>query len=151
MRSRIPRFRLRDLLLLMAAVCVVVAALRTPVIQAWNNQGHGGWMRASPFTDVLVQGDDVVVEFRGARYELVSINGASTEAILESAWRRYGFLGEKRFIEDLPEVLAGMGFPRKRAVSLVLRDAGGNKIEAAEAPMTAQNRARVYQANGSRR
>jgi hypothetical protein len=139
-----------DLLMVMAWMCIALAVLRRPVFQMWNNQGHGGWMRASPFTDVLVQEDAAIVEFRAAHYELVSINGASTAEILDSAGDLYGSLGEKRFVEDLPEVLTGMGFPRTATVSLVLRDAEGNLVDVPEAPMTAENRVRVYQAQRSR-
>jgi hypothetical protein len=135
----------------MAGMCIALAVLRRPVSQAWNNMGHADWMRASPFTDVLVQGDAAFVEFLGARYELISINGASTAEILDSARDSYGAsYGEKRFIEDLPEVLDEMGFNRKATVSLVLRDAEGNLVDIPEAPMTAQNRNRVYRAQMSR-
>jgi hypothetical protein len=136
------RFTLLHLMLFVAAVSVLVP----PCYRSWNNLGHADWTRASPFTDVRVDGDAAMVEFRGARYELVSINDASTQAILRSARHRYGFLGEKRFIEDLPEVLAGMGFTRKDTVSLELCDSKGNRVCVPNAPMTNENRNRVYQA-----
>jgi hypothetical protein len=146
-QTRVIRFRLTHLMLFMAAVSVVVIIS----FRNLNNLGHSGWTRASPFTDVQVDGDAAFVEFRGARYELVSINKASTKAILRSARHRYGHLGEKRFIEDLPEVLAGMGFAQKETVSLVLCDSNGKRVYVADAPMTAENRNRVYQASNSRR
>jgi hypothetical protein len=136
------RFSLKHLMFYMAVVGVCVLV----IYRNWNNLGHADWKRASPFTDVQVDGDTAVVEFRGARYQLVSINQASTRSILRSARHRYGHLGEKRFIEDLPEVLAGMGFARKETVSLVLCDSTGKTVHVADAPMTAENRNRLYQA-----
>jgi hypothetical protein len=134
------RFSMIDLMLFVAIVCAFVL----PVYRAFNSVGHSSWPRGSPFTDVAVDGDAADVEFRGARYELVSINDAPTKAILTSARRRFDSQGEKRFIEDLPEVLGGMGLEPKKAVSLVLRDADGNEVHVADAPMTAANRDVVY-------
>ena len=144
--SGVPRFRLQQLLLSVAVLCVLVL----PIYRYLNNLGHATWMRASPFTDVQVDEDAAWVEFRGARYELVSINNASVKSILSSARHRYGYRGEKRFIEDLPEVLAGMGFEQKPTVSLVLRDSDGEELTVADAPMTANNRYLVMEANDSR-
>src|SRR5262245_30615847 len=62
------RFRISHLMLLTVAVAVVAPLL----YQHWNNAGHADWMRASPFTDVQVKGDTVLVEFNKVRYELVS-------------------------------------------------------------------------------
>jgi hypothetical protein len=139
---RIGRFSLLHLMLFVAAVSVVVP----PLYRYFNNFGHADWTRTSPFTDVQVEGDAAFVQFRGARYELVSINKASTKSILRSSRHRYGHLAEKRFIEDLPEVLVGMGFAPKETVSLVLRDATGKTVHVADAPMTEENRLLVYQA-----
>ena len=87
-QANVVRFRLLHLMLFIAAVGVLVASIRTPYFQYLNNRGHGEWTPASPFTDVQVEGDVAVVEFRGARYKLVSINKASTKEILRSARRR---------------------------------------------------------------
>ena len=141
------RFRLRHLLAFMACICVIVACLRTPFLQARNNHGHSDWPRASPFTRVDLTNDVAQVEFDGEQYELVSINGKSTKQILTSARRRYGSsLGDKRFIEDLPAVLGGLGLsPDATDVDLVLTDSAGTTIEVKDAPMTAANRSLVYQ------
>ena len=152
MPTGVTRFRLKQLLLFVTALCVAAACLRTPFLQMLNNRWHSDWVRASPFTDVRVERDVVLVEFDGARYELVSINGATSKDILRSARRRYGSLVEKRFIEDLPEVLGGLGMsPNESTVELVLRDSTGKKVEVADAPMTAENRSRVYRSNSNRR
>ena len=86
----------------------------------------------------------VEVEFEDARYRLVSINDVSTQAILRSARHRYGWFGDKRFREDLPQVLSGMGMEPRPTVSLVMRNMQGEEIRVDEAFLAAENRARVY-------
>ncbi len=141
-----PRFRLRQMLAFVAFVCVIAALLRTPFLQTRNNLGHTDWLRGSPFTRVDLKDGTAQVEFEGKPYELVSINGKTTEQILDSSRRRFGSsLGEKRFIEDLPAVLGGLGLnPDETAVDLVLIDSDGKTVEIKDAPMTEANRALVY-------
>ena len=139
------QFRLKQLLLFVTVLCVVGAVFRTPFLQSLNNSGHSDWVRASPFTYVEVNEDVATVEFNDASYELVSINDVPTADILRSARRRYGWSGEKRFIEDLPEVMGGLGLsPDETSVDLVLRDAAGEEVIVKDAPMTEENRSRVY-------
>lgn len=146
------QFQLRHLMLLVTISCIAVALFRTPFLQARNNQGHTDWVRASPFTFVEVDADDVQVQFEGERYELVSINGTSTKGILRSAHRQFGSLGEKRFIEDLPEVLVGLGAsPDDTTVDLVLTNAAGDEVVVSDAPMTAENRSLVYASSRAKR
>lgn len=130
-------------------VCIAVALFGRPLVQSWNNDGHAEWKRASPFTDVQINGDDVVVEFNQQSYGLVSINEAATEEILRAAKHHFGFSGRKRFVEDLPQVLIRMGMPDEDTVDLVLKDAKGQLVYAAEAPMTAKNRSLIYQNRGN--
>lgn len=144
------RFNLKQLLVYISLFCLLVACLRTPFLQARNNQGHSEWLRASPFTKVSLNNDTAEVEFNEKVYELVSINGKTTRQILTSSRRRYGSsMAEKRFIEDLPAVLGGLGLsPDATSVDLVLRDSTGKTTEVQDAPMTAENRARVYVSSG---
>ena len=81
------------------------------------------WARLSPFTDVIVHGDAATVQFDGQAYELVSIDDIPTKAILAVAKQSYGNLWEKRFVEDIVEVLEQVGRRPEENVKLVLRDA----------------------------
>ena len=103
------------------------------------------WARLSPFTDVIVHGDAATVQFDGQAYELVSIDDVPTKAILAIAKNTYGNLGEKRFVEDIVEVLEQLGRRPERNVKLVLRDAQSGAIKTVDrAPLTAENRRQVY-------
>jgi beta-lactamase regulating signal transducer with metallopeptidase domain len=104
-----------------------------------------GWARLSPFTAVHVKNDAADVEFEGKQYELVSIDGLTTKELLDGARKKYGTRWEKRFVEDLVEVMDGMGHRPAATVKLVLRDPASSEAKTVErAPMTAENRAKVY-------
>jgi hypothetical protein len=106
-----------------------------------------GWARLSPFTDVSVRGDAATVQFDGQTYELVSIDDVPTKAILAVAKKSYGNLWEKRFVEDIVEVLEQLGRRPEKTVKLVLRDAQSGAIKTVDrAPLTAENRRQVYAA-----
>ena len=103
------------------------------------------WARLSPFSEVVVEGTDVEVVVQGERYKLKRIDGLTTEEILESAKKQFGKLGEKRFVEDLVEVLAGMGHMPGQVVSLELEDLESHEtVQISAVPMTRENRQKVY-------
>ena len=106
-----------------------------------------GWARLSPFTDVNVRGDAATVQFDGQTYELVSIDDVATKAILALAKKSYGNLWEKRFVEDIVEVLERLGRRPEKTVKLLLRDPQSGALKTVDrAPLTAENRRRVYAA-----
>lgn len=145
--ASLKRFNLKHLLQFVTITCVLVALLGPFLMHEWNSRGHPAWKRASPFTDVQVNDDRVMVEFNESQYELVSINEASTEEILRSAKHAFGWSGVKRFVEDLPQVLGAMGMPDEDYVDLVLKDSEGQLLHFAEAPMTVENRYKVTRRN----
>lgn len=119
--------------------------------------GFGVWMlvqegnsrtEISPFTKVECPSETTaLVEYEGQSYELVAMNGHSTEKILQYCRTRYGDLWEKRFAEDLVAVLGGLGENVETTVKLELRDPVtkmSQTIEAAE--MTRRNRQSIYAA-----
>jgi hypothetical protein len=111
------------------------------------------WARLSPFTKVqCLDGDNVQVEFDGTNYELLSIDGLPTAKILQASRKQYGERWEKRFVEDIVEVLTGMGHPPGDNVKLALRDPQTAKTRTVErAPLTRENRSKVYQRYNSNR
>jgi tRNA A-37 threonylcarbamoyl transferase component Bud32 len=104
--------------------------------------------RLSPFTEVVCHGDNVKVRFEGQEYELVSISDLTSKQILDYCRREFADRWEKRFAEDLVEVLAGMGRPMAsdQTVKLELRAAGdGRALTVERALMTHENRDAVRQ------
>ena len=102
--------------------------------------------KLSPFTEVACDEDKALVTFSGKRYELVSIDGLATKQILDFCRKTYSVRWEKRFAEDLVEVMSGMGEKVGSSVNLVLKELDTNKaITIPDAPMTADNRRAVWE------
>lgn len=81
------------------------------------------WEKASPFT--AVKWDDQeqpMVEFKGRWYGLKKLDAHTTEELLHFCQQTYGDRWQKRFSEDLVEVLTAMGTPPDSRVKLVLLD-----------------------------
>jgi hypothetical protein len=107
----------------------------------------GEWAMLSPFTAVKPQLGSAIVRFDNRDYELVSINDQSAGQLLSFCRSKYRDWWEKRFTEDLVEVLADMGHPMAldKTVKLLLKDsAGGHGVTIERAPMTAENRRAAY-------
>ncbi len=101
--------------------------------------------KLSPFTQVSCHDDNAVVVFSGKRYELISIDGLPAMQILEFCHKTYAARWEKRFAEDLVEVLSGMGKTVGSSVNLVLKNLDTDKvIKVSDAPMTTENRRSVW-------
>jgi hypothetical protein len=105
------------------------------------------WPKLSPFTEVRYSDAKAIVRVRGERYELVSLDDIEAGKILQSAKEQFGNLWQKRFAEDLVDVLARMGHRPKSAVKLQLRNLKTGEITTiADAAMTEANRRQIYDA-----
>lgn len=103
--------------------------------------------KLSPFTDVVAEGGRIIVEFSGKEYELLEIDGLETDAIIRFSRETYPRNWEKRFAEDLVEVLTRMGSRPGKTASLLLRDPESGTTQRVErAPMTEENRLAVWEA-----
>jgi hypothetical protein len=101
------------------------------------------WAKLSPFTSVKTSTNSVRVRYEGHEYEVESINGLTTGEMLEFCRKEYGDRWEKRFAEDLVEVLAAAGHPmgKDNTVKLVLKSAeDGKEMTVERAAMTEENR-----------
>ena len=107
---------------------------------------EASFAKVSPFTEVACDEDKALVTFSGKRYELVSIDGLATKQILDFCRKTYSVRWEKRFAEDLVEVISGMGEEVGNSVNLALKELDTNKvITIPDAPMTAENRRAVWE------
>ena len=103
--------------------------------------------KLSPFTKVSCVGDKALVTYSGKEYELMGIDDLSTKQILEFCKKSYSGIWEKRFAEDLVEVMSRMGKEPGVSVKLTLKDLATDKlITVDEAPMTEGNRQAVWKA-----
>lgn len=102
--------------------------------------------KLSPFSRVSCREDSATVTYNGVALQLVSLNGLPIKQILDYCKKTYGGRWEKRFAEDLVEVLVGMGQEVGTTCSLVLEDATGKVIKVANARMTRELRQAVWRA-----
>lgn len=96
----------------------------------------------APFTGVRWENDLPVVRVNEKWYGLTAINGIPIAEIMESAREQFGNRARKRLAEDLPRLMAGMGRPTRRDVTLGLRDADGT-VTTRTVRMTEAKRQRV--------
>ena len=102
----------------------------------------------APFTAVRWESESALVQVDGEWFTLHSIDGVSTEDILAFCKKTYASLWQKRFGEDLVQVLTEMGNEPGDTVDLVLKPvSGGDKIEKKGVPMTSANRRSVLTSN----
>lgn len=101
--------------------------------------------KASPFTAVRWEGEEPMVRFEGDWYLFESIDGHSKAAILSHAKEEHGRRWQKRFSEDLVEILGEMGHEPNVTVQLVLNK-DGNSVKK-QGQMTEDNRRSVRDYN----
>jgi RNA polymerase sigma factor (sigma-70 family) len=104
-------------------------------------------LQLSPFTNVRFQNEKVLVTYDRTEFELASIHGVATPAILDFCRRQYKDLWQKRVAEDLVAVLAEMGHSinGEHTVSLVLIDpVTGRAKNVDQAVLTEENRRAIH-------
>ena len=101
--------------------------------------------KASPFTDVRFEGEQVIVTYDAQRYEWLEVDEIKIDDIISHSKRRFGSKWQMRIAEDMVEVLQSMDHQPGETVKLRLRDLNLDQDVVVEAaPMTEQNRAEVY-------
>ena len=91
------------------------------------------------------------VRVDGRWYALRSIDGVPVEQIIDYARKRHGDRWDRRFAEDLVELLTEMGRPPGAAVRLVVRDPDGGPDRTLDpVPLTRPNREAVKAARHER-
>jgi hypothetical protein len=107
--------------------------------------------KRSPFAAVRWEGDQPEVEVDGQWFKLVSLNGLHTAEIIAFSWRTYDVLWQKRFEEDLVELLTRMGHPPADTVTLVVQSLTGTEEKILnDVPMTHKNRQDIWDAAQAR-
>ena len=103
--------------------------------------------KASPFTAVKWEEDQPIVQFDNAWYALIKLDGYTSGQLLDFCKKEFGDKWQKRFSEDLVEVLKSMGAEPEEKVKLVLSD--GNQRKNVIAIYTLENRQKVLMYNNS--
>lgn len=76
--------------------------------------------KASPFTAVKWENDQPIVQFKNVWYRFEKIDNFSEKEILDFCKKEYGTKWQKRFSEDLIEVLQGLNYAPNEKVVLEL-------------------------------
>jgi hypothetical protein len=127
------------------SICIATFAMLAPHPRSLGATQDGGFAKLSPFTAVRDVGGAYEVEYEGTWHRLVAIEGITAEDLRAHCVRHYRDRAEKRFAEDLVEVLAGLDREPGTAVDLVLeRLDDGTRREIARAAMTEENRRKVW-------
>jgi C-terminal processing protease CtpA/Prc len=101
----------------------------------------------SPFTAVEFEGDTPFVQYDGKWYELLELEGMKAGEIVGFCRKTWPGKWEKRFAEDLVEVLEKMGKRPGRSVRLSLKSKETGKVRrVSKARMTKENRRAVWDA-----
>ena len=101
--------------------------------------------KSSPFTAVKWVNDQPSVQFQGEWFEPFSIDGVTVERILKHCKEEHGRRYQKRFSEDLVEIMGEMGYQLKPEVKLVLKMDGRTVVRTGQ--MTEANRRMVWTYN----
>lgn len=127
-------------------LCVLmVAADWAPACRAAEE-----YPKLAPYAAIRWEGEQPVVKIGQEWVKLVSLNGIASEDIVAFSRRTYEGLWQKRFEEDLVEVLTRMGHEPKDAVRLIVRPVGSRKDRTLEdVPMTLENRLAIKMANSA--
>lgn len=83
--------------------------------------------KASPFTAVKWENDQPIVEFNKEWYHFEKLDDFSKKEILDFCKKQFGYKWQKRFSEDLVEVLQGLNYTPNKEVNLVLSKGGKSK------------------------
>jgi len=100
--------------------------------------------KASPFTAVKWEKDLPIVQFENEWYHLEKLNDFKKEELLDFCKKQYGSKWQKRFSEDIVEVLQGLGYPYHTKVSLQLSKNGVIKTYIGTFTIENRNRSLLY-------
>ena len=110
-------------------------------LEAPANSDEDSYPKQSPFAGVRWQNSRPEVFVAQDWYQLVSLNDLPVDRILGFSKKTFGKKWQKRFEEDLVELLSKMGHPPKNKVKLVLKTLDTNEAKTWNSiPMTTANR-----------
>jgi len=140
--TQVAKARWLKQLLIIACMGLVVIGPIAFVVWVSRDRTEGiGYPRLSPFAAVRWQQEQPEVEVGGQWYQLVSLDDLPVADILAFSRRNYGERWQKRFEEDLVELLTRMGHPPRSTVKLEVRSLRSSETSILEnVPMTTANR-----------
>jgi hypothetical protein len=105
---------------------------------------NSGLEKASPFTAVKWEKDLPIVQFNNDWYHLEKLDRFSTNELIDFCKKQYGSKWQKRFSEDLVEVLSGLNYQARSTVKLQLFKNGISESYMGTFTTENRNRAVLY-------
>ncbi|QDV48007.1 hypothetical protein [Gimesia fumaroli] len=103
--------------------------------------------KLSPFAAVRWQEAQPEVKLGEEWFKLIALDGLPTAEIVEFSKQTYGDKWQKRFEEDLVELLTRMGHPPNDKVTLEVQSLNSSEKQIRkDVPMTKENRSAIYKA-----
>ena len=97
--------------------------------------------KKSPFSAVRWQDSQPEVRIDGKWFKLVSLDGIPSTDIVTFSQQTYSYKWQKRFEEDLVELLSKMGHPPQNTIDMVVESlSSGQTLVREDVPMTEKNR-----------
>lgn len=133
---------LLERLLIVACLCFVALMLVGLAVRLSRDRSEGtGYPRLSPFAAVRWQDSQPEVKIGEEWYRLVSLDDVAAEEIVAFSRETYADRWQKRFEEDLVELLSRMGHPPQETVKLEVQSLTSSETQVLEhVPLTAANR-----------
>ncbi len=138
---------------MLVRIACLLAFVVSPITEAWTLSPSASstiaqrYPKLSPFSAVRLNGETYEVKLETKWYKLVELHGLEAKIIFEHCKKVYPRNAEKRFAEDLVEVLDSLGHENVSEVDLVLVDlSSGRQIKRSKVAMTAANRDLVWDA-----
>jgi len=138
-------------LLIIACLCFVAFKLFDLACIFVGRSEGAGYPRLSPFAAVRWQESQPEVKVGEQWYKLVSLDDVPAADIVAFSRETYANRWQKRFEEDLVELLSRMGHPPQNTVKLVVRSLTTSETQVLEGiPMTEANRQAIKAAAQAR-
>jgi hypothetical protein len=137
--------------MLIGLVCLLIAMAVIFLGLEFIKSSLGGYPKKSPFEAVRWHESQPEVKVDGQWYKLVSMDDLAASEIVAFSRRTYGNLWQKRFEEDLVELLTLMGHPPQDRVTLVVQSLTSPETRTLkDVPMTRANRQAIWDAAQAR-
>ena len=134
-----------------SAPAATTREVRAKTVRGPSAPTQQGYPKLAPFTAVRWDGDETQIEVDDEWLVLLAIDGNAIADILRFAKKQFGSRWQKRFGEDLVQVLSEMGNEPGDDVELSLQALDGKRLEDRRVKMTAANRRAVLASNRGRR
>jgi CubicO group peptidase (beta-lactamase class C family) len=109
------------------------------------------YLKRSPYAAIRWHESEPEVRLNGEWFKLMSIDDVPAADIIAFSQTTYGRLWQKRFEEDLVELLSRMGHPPEDTVTLVVQSLSSSEAQTLiDVPMTRANRQAIWAAAQAR-